>query len=67
MAVGLAILVPRSYRSKRNCRCCPVLFFTDILDVPTPLCSRAPAVKADMQDAASMDQPPQQQCGQPAG
>lgn len=37
------------------------------LNVPNSVSSRTPAVKTDVQDAASTDQPSQTQCGQSTG
>lgn len=37
------------------------------LNVPNSFSSRTPAVKTDVQDAASTDQPSQTQCGQSTG
>lgn len=45
----------------------PYVAWAGILNVPKSLCSRPPVVKADTQDAASVDQPSQKQCGQAAG
>lgn len=39
----------------------------DTLNVPKSFSSRTPAVKADVQDAASVDQPLQKPHGQSAG